>query len=137
MLSPQRLQEWTGNPEKYHHAEEERSAEEDADAAAQNLFLDLAESKDGRANVAPMLLQILNDFEGQANAVQMEADALISSEPRSVIFWDAVYTAAGLCVDLLESCEGFSFVAWYKSCLWPSLVSLMRSKIAVSLVYCM
>ena len=62
MLSPQRLQEWTGNPEKYHHAEEERSAEEDADAAAQNLFLDLAESKDGRANVAPLLLQILNDL---------------------------------------------------------------------------
>ena len=102
------------------------------------------------SNVASQRLAV--EIEGGAS-FQWDAHAIISSMPLGsnnlqtmernsttqtptqleieqelILQWDAVYTAAGLACNILESCPGFEFRAWFDACLGPCLGLLSQCR---------
>lgn len=141
---------WEDDPEGFHNYENVRSSECDVGSAAQNLFLALMESSAGREVILPWLIGILTNIDAQRIAVSLEggtltntdAQTLVSSMPlgqsspqadvtsvqRELISqWDAIYTAAGLSCNVMETHPSFEFAQWLHAVLSPSLELLLQS----------
>jgi len=126
VLSTSRLEEWEADSEGYFHAEASRSSEDDINVCAQALYLSLVESKLGNAVVAPRIVGMLQDLEGQAAAARAEASGKASSS--GVLILDALYTAAGISLNALEGGAGFSFGLFFDTYLLPCLEMLLRDQ---------
>lgn len=137
-LSPETIDEWAADPEGYFVSEESRTAEDNVAVSAQILFCSLVESSLARPIVLPRLIGLLSDSESQLNACGQEVSSRGGgSIPSrnvhpSVVLWEAIYTAAGLCASMLDDIDGWDFQVWYHGILSPCLDLLLSSNASVS-----
>ena len=127
-LSPPRLGRWRDDPEGHFHAEAARASDEDRAAAALALYLSVAEgaSAEGRAAALPRVAAALRDVSGQGDAIAWEARGDGSLQgAAAVLWWDALYTAAGTSVGALETGSDFRFGAYVEEFLLPGLEALI------------
>ena len=108
----------------------------DIRAAAQNLFLAFMESKGGIAKqtVAQYMVTLLGDFQSQIDTCAKETDSIIQAshestnlvKDKSVLIWDAIYIAAGIAVNCLNTYVDWN--VWWNKSLSISLGVLLQSE---------
>jgi hypothetical protein len=125
-LRAEDLEEWTSDPEVFHHVQISLKKDESPRAAAEVLLIKLVEAR--AEQVAPLLASMLQDSAGQQAAAAAEASSLASNStalPSEVLIWDARYLVAGLCATQLRN-AGVDYNAWFLGTLAPALTSMMQ-----------
>ena len=134
-LTIDELTAWDEDPEGYLTSESQSTSSDDVKSAGQQLFLALLESKGGLEMLGGFLSNLLSDFEGQLSAARSEYVGVDCTGQRErlsdyvgdplVLYWDAVYTAAGIASYVLDD-SVVDFVRWFDRSLAPALTAVMQ-----------
>lgn len=123
-------EEWRNDPESFYILDSNMSACESVSGSAQSLYLALIESKIGQGVLSPLMAKMVSDFYSQAAAVSIENSPSIDGPyvlaNETVLMWDAIYTAAGVSVNILY--KYVNLEQWYNSCLGPALSSFHTTR---------
>ncbi len=137
-LSEGRLSEWVDHAESYFLEESNRIVECDQATCGQHLYLTLFESKVGKQIISKYVLSLLADIEGQLTAARLESRLQEPSTPvryaydKTILLWDAIYTAVGLTSGIFDKGIHFDFNTWFLQCIVPCFRIIFESEIKVS-----